>query len=330
MLEDNPTIATAINICRSMEATKAQLRVMTTRGETDTVAVCELHNKCKSEAVRPSRCRNCGFKHQPRQCSAYTKTCYKCGKRNHFAAVCRSILNTRPNARQVNEVTTGTTSQSDPSILQVYSISGRKKRNFVGSKMRSTVQVNGTHMCTFKLDTGAEANILPFDLYKQVCSLLLRPTSTVLYGFGNAVIKPLGSIDVAECDREGREFPLLFYVTDIRDLPILGEHACDLLNLVKKVDSSDNDFVQVVHSLITNLPVTTTKLEEIQQATDADKTLQKVKLYCQTTWPRSQKMLYFRYVLIGTYVILYSLLMVLFLVINALLYRSHCNLKCSV
>ena len=79
----------------------------------------------------------------------------------------------------------------------------------------------------------------------------------MLYGFGNAVIKPLGSIDVAVCDREGREFLLLFYVTDIIDLPILGEHACDLLNLVKKVDSSDDDFVRVVHSLITNLPVTT-------------------------------------------------------------------------
>ena len=65
----------------------------------------------------------------------------------------------------------------------------------------------------------------------------------------------------------------------------------------------DNDLVQVVHSLITNLPITTTKFEEIQQATDADKTLQKVKLHCQTTWPRSQKT-YFRYVLIEIYVIL--------------------------
>ena len=253
MLEDNPT---AINICRSMEATKAQLRVMTTRGETDTVTVHELYNEGRSKAVRLSRianCGNCGFKHQPKQCPGCGKTCYKCGKQNHFAAVCISILSTRPNARQVNEVTTGTTSQSDPSVLQVLSIGGRKKRNFV---------------------------------YKQVCSLLLRPTSTVLYGFGNALIKPLGSIDVAIYHQEGREFSLLFYVTDIIDLPILGEHACDFLNLVKKVDSSDNDFV---HSLITNLPITTTKLKEIQHATDADKTLQKVKLYCQTTWPRNQK-----------------------------------------
>ena len=91
---------------------------------------------------------------------------------------------------------------------------------------------------------------------------------------------------VAVYDREGREFLLLFYVTDIIDLPILGEHACDLLNLVKKVDSSDDDFV---HSFITNLPITTTKLKEIQHATDSDETLQKVKLYCQTTWLRKQK-----------------------------------------
>ena len=147
--EDNLTLAKAINICHSMEAAKTQLRVMTTRSKTDTVTVHELHNEGKSKAVRPSRfanCRNCGtFKHQPRQCPAYDKTCYKCGKRNHFAAVCRSILSTRPNARQVSEVTTGTTSQSDPSVLQVHSIGGRKKRNFVGSKMRSTLQVNGTH-----------------------------------------------------------------------------------------------------------------------------------------------------------------------------------------
>ena len=72
--------------------------------------------------------------------------------------------------------------------------------------MQSTLQVNSTHTCTFKLDTGAEVNILPFDLYKRVCSSLLRPTSTVLCGFGNAVIEPLGSIDVAVCDREGRKF----------------------------------------------------------------------------------------------------------------------------
>ena len=51
----------------------------------------------------------------------------------------------------------------------------------------------------------------------------------------------------------------------------------------------NQDLVQVVHSLIINLPVTTTKLDEIQQATKNDEILQKVKNYCQTRWPRDQK-----------------------------------------
>ena len=58
----------------------------------------------------------------------------------------------------------------------------------------------------------------------------------MLCGFGNAAIKPLNSLDAAVCDKEDREFPLLFYFTDSIDLPILGERACDLLNLVKKMD----------------------------------------------------------------------------------------------
>ena len=105
-------------------------------------------------------------------------------------------------------------------------------------------------ICTFKLDTGVEANILSFDLYEQVCPSLLRPPSTVRCSFGNAIIKPLSSIDVAVCNREGREFPLLFYVTDIIDLPILGEHACDPFNVVKEVDIIDESRGLTLDSII--------------------------------------------------------------------------------
>ena len=46
MLEEgNLTLAKAIDICHSMEATKAQLRIMTTRSEIDAVACAA---KCRS------------------------------------------------------------------------------------------------------------------------------------------------------------------------------------------------------------------------------------------------------------------------------------------
>ena len=57
----------------------------------------------------------------------------------------------------------------------------------------------------------------------------------MLWGFSSVVIEPLGFVDVGYMT-EGRKFLLLFYVPDIIDLPILDEHASDLLNLVKRID----------------------------------------------------------------------------------------------
>ena len=101
------------------------------------------------------------------------------------------------------------------------------------SKMRSTLTVldhhNNTSTLSFKLDTGAEVNVLPLSLYKQMRLAPFLSTSTVLRGFGNALIKPLGTVDIIVCDRTGRKFSLIFFVTDIIHTPILGEHACELL-----------------------------------------------------------------------------------------------------
>ena len=37
-------------------------------------------------------CKYCGKKHAKRQCTAYGKICNKCGKKNHFSAVCKSSV----------------------------------------------------------------------------------------------------------------------------------------------------------------------------------------------------------------------------------------------
>ena len=60
------------------------------------------------------------------------------------------------------------------------------------------------------LDAGAEANIVPLDLFKPVCSSLLRPTSTVLRDFGNVLIKPLGWFNVAVRDKRLANFCCCF------------------------------------------------------------------------------------------------------------------------
>ena len=121
--------------------------------------------------------------------------------------------------------------------------------------MRSTLTVldhhNNTSTLSFKLDTGAEVNVLPLSLYKQMRLAPFLSTSTVLRGFGNALIKPLGTVDMIVCDRTDRKFSLIFFVTDIIHTPILGEHACELLNLVKKIDDI-LEFSNLTLDMVTN------------------------------------------------------------------------------
>jgi len=64
--------------------------------------------------------------------------------------------------------------------------------------MRSdlTVKDNNSRSFTinFKLDTGAEANVLPYSFYRKMSFGPMRTCSTVLCGFGNAMVKPNGII----------------------------------------------------------------------------------------------------------------------------------------
>ena len=52
----------------------------------------------KSNYSRTEKCHNCGFQHPAKQCPAVGKTCFSCGRRNHFSNRCKnsrkSSLNT--------------------------------------------------------------------------------------------------------------------------------------------------------------------------------------------------------------------------------------------
>ena len=43
----------------------------------------------KSNYSRTVKCHNCGFQHPAKQCPAMGKTSFSCGKRNHFANLCK-------------------------------------------------------------------------------------------------------------------------------------------------------------------------------------------------------------------------------------------------
>ena len=59
----------------------------------------EIHpigHKLKKETAKPP-CTRCGLRHTPYQiCPAQGAECYKCGRKNHFAKVCKTSLAKQP------------------------------------------------------------------------------------------------------------------------------------------------------------------------------------------------------------------------------------------
>ncbi len=95
--------------------------------------------------------------------------------------------------------------------------------------------INGTQV-RFKHDTGAEANVLPFNVYSSLkISTSLQKTDVVLTSYGNFKVKPEGKVFL-RCVINGQSEMLPFFVVTVQSTPILGLQACEKLNLVKKVN----------------------------------------------------------------------------------------------
>ena len=99
----------------------------------------------------------------------------------------------------------------------------------------SGINVGGTSV-KFKLDTGAEANVLPVKVYYKLHNKLpLTETGVVLFSYGDFKVKPEGKIPLF-CEAQGLKESLPFYVAAVDSPPTLGFSSCSELNLVKRVE----------------------------------------------------------------------------------------------
>ena len=235
--EADLTLEKALDICRTSETTKQQISAMqTTKPAEDEVYRIEKSKFQPSRQQHSSasiQCDYCGTKHQPRQCPAYGKTCNRCSKRNHFSSVCKSA----PKPIQTLEV------QQEP-VEKSYFVGSV----FVGSihprsgdKWKAKLRVENIET-TFKLDTGAQANVLPLSLYNRIVSdrIKMEPTNTTLMAFGDNCIVPVGKTNLV-CTHANKSKELIFYVTDKSQTAILGQQACEDLNLVRRIYNIDTD-----------------------------------------------------------------------------------------
>jgi hypothetical protein len=95
-LLSNPdiTLPAAIELTRASEMTRTQMESM---GASQSIAAVEKETP-PTPAPGKLNCKFCGYEHVKGKCPAYSKTCRKCGGRNHFASACN---NTR---KEVNTI----------------------------------------------------------------------------------------------------------------------------------------------------------------------------------------------------------------------------------
>ncbi|XP_046142800.1 uncharacterized protein K02A2.6-like [Osmia bicornis bicornis] len=238
--DPNLTVEKVIESCRAAEMSKIQqksLKVENTKTKEVSVNVIKKQNyrqgqvrskasqqKKKEDSQQSYDCKKCGSHHKRASCPAFGKVCKKCGRVNHFAIGC---LSTTSRPRSVNEVATKSNQFFVDSVNTEL-----KKRVWI-----QQIKI-GNNVISFKVDTGADCNIIPWSIFKSLEFSKQPhwiPTITTVVSYINDKCKSLGTA-ILHCSVDNKRFKVKFIIVDVESMPILGLNTCVKLKLIKKDD----------------------------------------------------------------------------------------------
>ncbi|GFS38879.1 retrovirus-related Pol polyprotein from transposon 297 [Nephila pilipes] len=148
-----------------------------------------------------NECKKCGRKHKPHKCPAFGKICIKCNKKNHFAA--KYFQNTK-NIHEMkvpeNEldvfIDSVTVNETKCEMINCTDSINKNIELVSETTWYKNITLDVNHKCfdvNFKLDTGAEVNILPLyilNMFKVKPKLSETNLSLTTYDNSVPVIHP--------------------------------------------------------------------------------------------------------------------------------------------
>lgn len=245
LIEPKLTLKRAIDICKLCEQTKKELNEIKEEHSSQ-MPTPSIINAVKSGDTTKGKhkiflCHRCGTKHAPRKCPAYGKACTACGVMGHFAKKCRSKNKSKKEMgnKKVNEIYKETSSEEEQD-LYLHEVR-------VSSLLNNTDWIQSIkfkNKCIkFKLDTGAQCNVLTLDLANKINAKIETSRTKNLVSYSGHKIKVKGEINI-QGQINGIDAILNFKIIEENQFPILGKETCQKYNLLVRPETS-----MMTHSL---------------------------------------------------------------------------------
>ncbi|KAL3222951.1 hypothetical protein MRX96_049891 [Rhipicephalus microplus] len=158
-------LESAVEICKAAELAATQNRALESEAKVQRVEkIANAAGQSRTSGQR-RRCGYCGKIHGPRRCPAFGKTCTLCNKRNHFAACCRSRRGVHELGVAATEDALEESSDATDEDIQVLTV---QIRNVSKNQDWTVAGDLAGHPTELKVDTGAQANILPYSYFRRM------------------------------------------------------------------------------------------------------------------------------------------------------------------
>ena len=207
------------------------------------------------------QCQQCGSTHGYRQCPAFGKQCFHCGRFNHYGKMCRNrktvnyMNNDCSNATDDNDSTYDkheshqNTDDNRCEQLNIFSLEANRNNSKDIWKVSLNIFDNAYD---FMIDTLSQCTVIPYNVYSCFRNRLdLHDSNVVIKGFGGSKVKSLGYI-MLPVQYKGQTYSVRCEVvqSNVAKVNILSDFDSVKLGLVRRIMSVDK----------TDLPTSTNEI----------------------------------------------------------------------